>query len=96
MGVEGGLLRSAGKVIAFTVGEVLNSNTYNVHFEKAFAEIQGAYAMINREFVKYIMQIHPEIEYINREEDLGLESLRKAKQSYYPDLMVEKYTAVWR
>lgn len=92
--LEGGLLRAEGEVVAFTIGEKQNSDTYTVHFEKAFSEIRGAYPMINREFAKYVREKHPEIVYINREDDMGMENLRKAKRSYYPDFMVEKYTAV--
>ncbi|MCL2367675.1 MAG: phosphatidylglycerol lysyltransferase domain-containing protein [Oscillospiraceae bacterium] len=96
LGLEGGLLRSDGEVIAFTMGEPLNSDTYIIHFEKAFSTIQGAYPMINREFARYIRERHPHIQYINREDDLGIESLKKAKRSYYPAFMVEKYTAHWK
>ena len=91
---EGGLLRVDGKVIAFTMGEVLNDNTYVLHFEKAFSDIQGAYPMINREFARHILEKYPQIIYMNREEDMGLESLQKAKRSYYPCHMVDKYTAI--
>jgi len=96
MGLEGGLLRVDGKVVAFTVGEQLSSDTWNTHFEKAFSHIQGAYPMINREYARYIARTHPHIVYINREDDMGLENLRRAKESYYPDLMVEKHTAVFK
>ena len=94
--LDGGLLRVDGKVAAFTMGEQLNSDTYLVHFEKAFPTIQGAYPMINREFVRYALARYPHIQYINREDDLGIESLQKAKRSYYPVFQVEKYTAVWK
>ena len=93
LGLEGGLLRVDGRVIAFTIGEPLNSDTYIVHFEKAFSDIQGAYPMINREFARHIQTIHSHIRYVNREEDLGIESLQRAKRSYYPVFMVEKYHA---
>lgn len=93
LGLEGGLIRSKGNVIAYTMGEILNSDTYVIHIEKAFADIQGAYQLINREFSKYVQQNHPHIVYMNREEDMGLEGLRKAKLSYYPDKMEEKYIA---
>ena len=93
MKMEGGLIRSSGEVIAYCLGEKLNSDTYVVHFEKAFSSIQGAYAIINREFVKCLMARYPEIKYINREEDMGEENIRKAKKSYYPDFMIEKYIA---
>jgi len=95
LGLEGGLLRSGGRVIAYTLGERLTHDTYVLHFEKAFSEIQGAYAMINRENVKQILSLYPDIVYINREEDLGIEGLRKAKESYYPEFMEEKYSTVW-
>ena len=94
--LEGGLIRVAGRVVAFSIGEILNSDTYIVHFEKAFSDIQGAYPMINREFARYIRDTHPHIQYINREDDLGIESLQRAKKSYYPAFMVEKYAALWR
>ena len=63
---------------------------------EAYGELQGAYAMINREFARWVRARHPEIRYLNREDDMGVEGLRKAKQSYYPDLMVEKHTAVMK
>lgn len=85
---EGGLLRKAGEVIAFTIGEPLNSDTYGVHIEKAFPRIQGAYPMINQQFVIHNMQ---EYTYANREEDVGDEGLRKAKMSYKPQIWLKKY-----
>lgn len=92
--MEGGLLRSEGRVVAFTMASRICADTMDVHFEKAYGEIQGAFAMINREFARWIRQYHPEVRYLNREEDMGLEGLRKAKESYYPDLLLEKYVAV--
>ncbi|BDF72725.1 hypothetical protein CE91St41_37080 [Oscillospiraceae bacterium] len=94
LGLEGGLIRVHGEVVAFTMGDYLSSDTYDVHFEKAYGELQGAYAMINREFARWVRARHPEVKYLNREDDMGVEGLRKAKQSYYPDLMVEKHSAV--
>lgn len=94
LGLEGGVLCSGNEVIGFTIGERLNTDTYVVHFEKAIGSIQGAYAMINREFARFIREKYPDIQFVNREDDMGLENLRKAKRSYYPELMVEKYTAV--
>ena len=93
LGLEGGLIRVYGEVVAFTMGDPLSSDTYDVHFEKAYGELQGAYAMINREFARRVRQRHPQVKYLNREDDMGVEGLRKAKESYYPDLMVEKYAA---
>lgn len=94
MYLDGGLLRISGKICAYTVGERLSTDTYVVHFEKALPDVEGAYQMINREFVRYIIGKYPDIIYINREDDMGLPNLRKAKRSYYPEFMVEKYTAV--
>ncbi len=96
LGLEGGLIRVYGEVVAFTMGDVLTSDTFDVHFEKAYGELQGAYAMINREFARWVRANHPGIRYLNREDDMGVEGLRKAKESYCPDLMVEKYSAVWQ
>jgi hypothetical protein len=62
-----------------------------VNFEKAVSGVNGAYAAINKEFANYLKNKYPQIEYLNREEDMGLAGLRKAKESYYPHHMVEKY-----
>ena len=94
--LDGAFLYDGDTPCAFTIGERICRDTYVVHFEKAEASIAGAYPMINREFVRMIKEKYPEIEYINREDDMGLENLRKAKQSYYPEFMEEKYTAVMR
>ena len=94
LGLEGGLLRVDGAVAAYTIGEVLCDDTYIVHFEKAFGDMQGAYPLINREFARYIWDKHPHMQYVNREDDLGLDHLRRAKRSYYPEFMVEKYIAL--
>ena len=89
--LEGGLIRTAGRVVAFALGSRQCGCCYDVHFEKAFDDIQGAYSVINREFARHIRDSHPEIRYINREDDVGLEGLRKAKLSYYPEQLLEKY-----
>lgn len=94
LGLEGGLIRVDGKVIAFTIGEVLSSDTYDIHIEKAFGEIRGSYQVINREYAAYIQETYPHLVYVNREEDMGYEGLRKAKLSYHPDMMEDKYAAV--
>ncbi|MDD4510967.1 MAG: phosphatidylglycerol lysyltransferase domain-containing protein [Oscillospiraceae bacterium] len=93
LGLEGAVLRVAGQPVAFTLGGRLNRDTFDVHFEKAIPEVQGAFPMINREFVRMILERYPEIHWINREEDLGLPGLRQAKRSYDPDGMVVKYRA---
>ena len=64
-----------------------------VHMEKAYPDVQGAYPMINQQFVEHETEGFP---YINREEDTGAEGLRKAKLSYYPAFMMEKGTVTVR
>jgi hypothetical protein len=87
----GGLLRVKGNVIAYTVGEQINSDTFIVHIEKAFGDrYSGAYQLINREFAE---RHAAHLKYINREDDAGDEGLRQAKLSYRPALMIEKYSA---
>jgi len=93
LGLEGGLLRQNGKVIAFTIGERLNLDTYVIHIEKAFRDVQGAYPMINQQFTQ---QLPEDIKYINREEDLGIESLRYSKMSYHPEILLTKYQATFQ
>ncbi len=93
--LEGGVLYADGTLCAFTIGEKCAGDAFVVHFEKADRNVEGAYTMINREFVRQIRDGHPEIRYINREDDMGLESLRKAKRSYHPCFMVKKYSAFW-
>ena len=95
LGLEGGVLWVEDRLVAFTIGEVISTDTFNVHFEKAYADINGAYTMINREFVRYIRARHPQIQWINREDDTGRPSLRQSKLSYRPDRMVEKYKVVF-
>lgn len=88
LGLKGGVLKVSGKVAAFTIGEPLTKDCFVVHFEKAISAIQGAYPMINREFVRAEMQ--GKYTYVNREEDMGVEGLRKSKLSYYPEILYEK------
>lgn len=90
--LEGTVLYAGGQAVAFTVSERLTGDTMDVHFEKARAGINGAYPMIAREYARQTLQRHPEVRYLNREEDMGLENLRKAKQDWYPLFMVEKLT----
>jgi len=86
----GGLLRVAGRVVAYTVGEPLSADTFIVHIEKAFTEFRGAYQMINRQF---LMRRANHFLYVNREDDSGDAGLRKAKLSYHPAVLHEKYIA---
>ena len=88
--IIGGTLFVEGRMVAFTFGARINSEAFDVCVEKADTAYEGAYAMINNEFVSLLPE---DITYINREEDLGLEGLRKAKMSYHPDLILDKMTA---
>jgi hypothetical protein len=91
LGLVGGIIRVDGVIQAYTFGESVGNSandTFVVHVEKAFTEFQGTYAAINREFVNYACGDYL---YINREEDMGAENLRKAKMSYCPTFFVEKY-----
>ena len=93
LGMEGLLLRCDGEVAAMTMGSRLSPDTRDVHLDKAREDIDGAYAAINSEFARYVRLSHPEIQYLDREEDMGLEGLRKAKLSYQPHHLVEKCRA---
>lgn len=87
----GGVLYVNNRPVAMTIASKINSLVCDVNFEKA-VEVDGAYAMINNEFAKS----KPQFMQFNREEDLGIEGLRKAKLSYYPDKILMKYTAVMK
>ena len=78
-----------GKLEAFTMGEYLNHNMALIHIEKANPSIRGLYPYINQQF---LVNEFSDVEFVNREEDLGIEGLRKAKLSYHPVKFVEKYT----
>lgn len=96
LGLEGLVLMEDGQALAFTMGSRLNRDTFDIHFEKALDTSDGAYAAINRGFARYLREKYPEVKWLNREDDLGIEGLRKAKLSYNPDHMVEKCWAQLR
>ncbi len=88
--LEGGALLIDGKVQAFALGELLNENTAVVHIEKANPEFKGIYPMITQQFSEHRWQ--GKVAYINREQDLDDPGLRQAKESYFPDHLVEKFS----
>ena len=90
LNLKGGALVVDSRVVAFTYGSPINTDTFDVAVEKADANYIGAYTMVNNEFVK---SLPSQYEFINREEDLGIEGLRKAKLSYHPTEILDKYTA---
>ncbi|MBQ9757370.1 MAG: DUF2156 domain-containing protein [Clostridia bacterium] len=91
--IKGGGIFVDGKMVAFSFGEVLNQNKSIavIHLEHANTDFQGSFAIMNQQFAENQWS---HLQFINREEDMGLEGLRKAKKSYYPVFMVEKYMAV--
>ena len=96
LGLEGIVMVDGGEILAFTMGSFLSDDTFDVHFEKAREDIQGAYNAINCHFARYLRLKYPDVNYMNREDDMGIEGLRKAKLSYCPDHMVEKSWALLR
>lgn len=90
--LKGGILKANGKMVGFTIGERLNSNTFVVHIEKADPDVNGAYPTICSEFAR---KFAGGFEYINREEDMGIEGLRRSKRSYNPVFLLEKFTVTF-
>jgi len=88
LSTQGAVIVVDGRVGAFTIGEQLNRDTVVIHIEKADPDIPGLYQLVNQQFCRHMEE---EIIYVNREQDLGIDGLRKAKLSYYPDHFVEKY-----
>lgn len=91
LGFTGGVLRVDGKIVAFTAGEPINDQVFCTHIEKADSAYRGAYPMINREFARHALSSY---KYVNREEDMGIPGLRKAKESYHPVSLYASYLAV--
>lgn len=89
----GGILKVEGEPVAFTFGERINSDSFDVHVEKGLDLYDGTYPMINRE---YVSRMPADIKYINREEDMGEQNLRKAKLSYHPVFMEEKFRIIFK
>ncbi len=85
--LTGGTIFVDGRLVAFTFGCPINHCTFDVCVEKADTSYEGAFTIINQEFVKHLPE---QYFYINREEDMGDEGLRKAKLSYKPDILLEK------
>ncbi len=90
LGMEGMLLMHNGRPLAMTMGSRLSDTTFDIHFEKALDEADGAYPTINHEFAQYLRAKYPDLQYLNREDDMGLAGLRKAKLSWEPHHMTEK------
>jgi len=91
LNVRGGGIYVGGKLVAFSFGEPLCQHTISIHFEVADTEYHGAFPMINQQFLENEWS---EYQFVNREEDMGLEGLRRAKRSYNPIRMTKKFVAV--
>ncbi|MBC5580196.1 DUF2156 domain-containing protein [Anaerofilum sp. BX8] len=93
LGLVGGLVRTGGQLVAFCYGSKISAEVLGTHVEKAWHDVNGAYPIINREYARAFGGAY---RYINREEDLGEEGLRKAKLSYNPAILEKKFCAVLR
>lgn len=89
LNAEGLVLKDGNDIIAFAIFSRTNSDTYDIHFEKADREYKGASQVINQQTAELIHQRG--IKYINREQDLGLPGLRQAKHSYEPEFLLKRY-----
>lgn len=89
LGLTAAIIYCDGRPIAYSIGEKMSENTALIHIEKANRDYGGAYAAINNLFAKNEFY---DTEFINREEDMGIEGLRKAKLSYRPIRLGEYYT----
>lgn len=96
LSLDGGLIRCGNELLAFSLGSLLTETLYDIHFEKARTEYQGAFSVINQEFARYIRECYPKVTMIDREEDMGQLGLRRSKMSYGPDRLVENYCALIR
>jgi hypothetical protein len=92
--IEGVMLTENHRVLAFAMGSPLSETTFDIHFEKAVEDVDGAYPAINQAFAAYLRNKYPQLQYLNREDDMGLPGLRRAKLSYNPVELVEKCWAV--
>lgn len=93
LGMEGIVLEENGQILAMTMGSWLSADTFDIHFEKAKEDVDGAYTAINQAFAAYLQEKYPQLRYLNREDDMGIPGLRKAKLSYNPHHLVVKFWA---
>ena len=91
LGLRGGCIYVGDRLVAFTFGSAVNNHTFDTHMEKADTEYDGAFTIINKLFAQHLPE---RFTLINREEDLGLEGLRRAKLSYHPAFLQHKFTAI--
>ena len=91
--LEGGALYVNGEMVGFTMGEKCTDNCFICHFEKARYDVKGSYPMVCRELARMVRENHPGLKYINREEDMGIEALRRSKLSYKPEFLLHQFFA---
>lgn len=89
--MEGIALFTDEGLVGFSMGNRIREDMFDVNYEKALAAVNGAYPTVNRSFARHLREKYPEIRYLNREDDMGIEGLRRAKESYYPDILLEKF-----
>ncbi len=90
LGMECFALYINGDCVAMSVASPLSETVFDVHFEKALEKFEGVYAAINYYFSGYLREKYGAVKYLNREDDMGIPGLRRAKMSYRPDFMIEK------
>ncbi len=91
--LDGIMILNGDDVLAMTLGSRITQSTFDVHYEKALYTSNGTYSAINQKFAQYLRNKYPELKFIDREEDMGDEGLRKAKLSYYPHHMIDVWQA---
>jgi len=91
LGMEGVFLEDKdGQILAMAAGSLLWEDTFDIHFEKALDIADGTYGAVNNGFAKYLQSKYPQLKWLNREDDLGIQGLRQAKLSFNPEFLVEK------
>jgi len=90
LALDGILIKVENDAAALTLGNMFYSDTFDVQFEKALSKYERGYAIVNYEFARYLRSKYPNLKYLNREEDMGIEGLRRAKQSYRPIKQIRK------
>ena len=93
LGMLGGCIFAEGRMVAFTYGAAVTNDTFDVCVEKADRHVEGAFAIINQQFAEHLPEQYL---YLNREEDMGLPGLRKAKLSYHPEILLSYNTVILR